>query len=79
MSTSCSASRFFSDDRKQDDDTTIEQRKSLIALLKEKVLTSSLIKLWEHTDGFTDQYRYASALYLLSHAGTECKVIYILY
>ena len=58
---------FLSDDRKQDAATTTAHRKRLISLLKNKqVLTTSLIKIWENTDGCAEQYRCASALYLMS-------------
>ena len=54
---------FLSDDIKQDADTTNTQSKHLIDLLKEqKVLTSTISKIWENTDGCADKYRCASAL-----------------
>ena len=41
--------------------------KQLISLLKDKqLLTTSLSTIWENTDGCAEQYRYASALYLMS-------------
>ena len=52
---------------KQDSATTTGNRKRLIELLKErKVLASSLSKIWGNTDGCAEQYRCASALYLMS-------------
>ena len=67
MSASCSVLIFFSDYSKQDSATTTSHNKHLIELLKErKVLTSSLSTIWENTDGFAEQYRCASALYLMS-------------
>ena len=58
---------FLSDHRKQDAATTTAHSKLLISLLKNKqVLTTSLSKIWENTDGCAEQYRCASALYLMS-------------
>ena len=43
---------FLYDDSKQDAATTTSHRKRLISLLKNKqVLTTSLSKIWENTDG----------------------------
>ena len=57
---------LFPDDSKQDASTTTAHRKSLIELLKEqKVLTSTLSKIWENTDGCAEQYICASALYFM--------------
>ena len=53
-------------DSKQDAGTTTAHSKLLISLLKnEKVLTTSLITIWENTDGCVEQYKCASALYLM--------------
>ena len=58
---------FLSDDSKQDAATTTAHSKRLISLLKNKqVLTTSLITIWENTDGCAEQYRCASALYFMS-------------
>ena len=58
---------FLSDASKQDAATTTAHSKQLISLLKnKKVLTKSLSTIWENTDGFSEQYRCASALYLMS-------------
>ena len=58
---------FLSDDSKQDVSTTAAHSKRLISLLKNKqVLTTSLSTTWENTDGCAEQYRCASALYLMS-------------
>ena len=58
---------FLSDDGKQYAINTTSHRKRLIELLTEqKVLTSTLITIWENTDGCADQYRCASELYLVS-------------
>ena len=58
---------FSSDDSKQDATTTTAHSKILISLLKnEKVLTTSLSKIWGKTDGCAEQYRCASALYIMS-------------
>ena len=57
---------FISDDRKQYYDTTTPYRKCFIKLLKEsKLLTSSLIKIWENNDGCVEQYICASEIYLM--------------
>ena len=54
---------FLSDYRKQDGATTTAHRKRLISLLKnKKVLTTSLSKIWENTDGCAKQYRCDSSL-----------------
>ena len=58
---------YLSDDSKQDAANTTAHSKLLISLLKNKqVLTKSLSKIWENTDGCAEQYRCASALYLMS-------------
>ena len=57
----------LSDDSKQDAATNTAHIERLIELLKEqKVLTSTLSTLWENTDGCAEQYRCASALYIMS-------------
>ena len=68
---------FLSDDSKQDSTTTTVHIKSLIELLKEKkVLTSTLITIWENTDNCADQYICASSLYLMS-VFSQCYSIII--
>ena len=58
---------FLSDDSKQDSATTTAHSKHLIRLLKErKVLASSLITIWQNTDGCAEKYICASTLYLMS-------------
>ena len=58
---------FLSDDSRQDAATTNAHRKRLISLHKnKKVLTTSLITIWENTDGCAEQYIFVSALYLMS-------------
>ena len=58
---------FLSDDSKQDAATTTAHSKLLISLLKNKeVLTTSLSTIWKNTYGCAEQYRCASALYLMS-------------
>ena len=58
---------FLPDDSKQDAATTTAHSKQLILLLKNKqVLTKSLSTTCENNDGCAEQYRCASALYLLS-------------
>ena len=68
MSTSCSISLFFlSEDSKNDSDTTTTHSKLLLSFINnKKVLTTSLSTIWENTDGCDEQYRCASALYLMS-------------
>ena len=44
----------LSDDIKQDAATTTAHSKCFISLLKEKVLTSALITIWENTHGCAD-------------------------
>ena len=54
---------FLSEDSKQDAATTTAHIKRLISLLKEKQLfTTSLSKIWENTDGCTEQYICSSEL-----------------
>ena len=67
---------FLSDDSKQDAATTTAHSKRLISLLKKKqVLTTSLSKIWENTDGCAEQYRCASALYLMSVMSQNYSII----
>ena len=54
---------FLSDDSKQGAATTTAHIKRLISLLKDKkLLTTSLIKILENTDGCAEQYICAYAL-----------------
>ena len=58
---------FLSADIKKDSTTTTSNKTNLIELLKEKyILTSSLSTIWVNTDGCSEQYIYASAIYLKS-------------
>ena len=67
MSTSCSISLFLSDESKWDAATTKAHSKRLISFFKDKkILTTSLSTIWDNTDGFAEQYRCASELYLTS-------------
>ena len=67
MSTSGSVSLFLSDNSKQGAATTTAHSNILISFLKDKqILTISLSTIWENTDGYSEQYRCASALYLMS-------------
>ena len=46
---------------------TTAHSKRFIALLKDKkVFTTALSTIWENTDGCSEQYRCASALYIMS-------------
>ena len=54
--------------------TTTAESKRLISLLK-KVLKKSLSTIWENTDGCAEQYRCASALYLMSVMSQTYSVI----
>ena len=48
----------------------------MISLLKDKnVLTTSLSKIWENTDGCAEKYRCASALYLMSLMSKTYSII----
>ena len=48
----------------------------MISLLKNKqVLTTSLSTIWENNDGFAEQYRCASALYLMSVMSQTYSII----
>ena len=68
---------FLSDNSKQDSATTTAHSKRLISLLKnQQVLTTSLITIWENTDGCAEQYICASALYLMS-VMSQCYSIII--
>ena len=42
---------------------------------EKKVLTTSLSTIWENTDGCAEQYRFASALYLMSVMSQTCSII----
>ena len=58
---------FLSDDSKQNSAATTSHSKHLIELIKGKnVLTASLSKIWENTDGCDEQYICDSALYRMS-------------
>ena len=65
MSTSCSVSFFFSDDRKQDDTNITTHSKRLIEIFK-CIFTSALSIICENTDGCAEQYRCVSSLYPMS-------------
>ena len=68
---------FFSGDSKQDAVTTTSHSKRVIELLKEqKLLLSTLSKIWENTDGCAEQYICSSALYLVSVL-SQCHSIII--
>ena len=67
---------FISNDSKQDAATTTAHSKQLISFLKKKqVLTTSLSTIWENTDGCAEQYRCASALYLMSVMSQTYSII----
>ena len=67
---------FLSDDSRQDASTNTAHSKRLILLLKnEQVLTTSLSTIWENTDGCAEQYRFASALYLMSVMSQTYSII----
>ena len=68
---------FLSDHRKLDSATTTTHSQHLISLLKDKKLMTTLFsKIWENTDGCAEQYRCASALYLMS-VMSQCYSIII--
>ena len=57
----------MSDDSMQDASTTISHRKRNIGLLKKhNTMSNTLITIWENTDGCTEKYICATALYLIS-------------
>ena len=67
---------FLSDDRKQDAATTTAHRKLLISLLKNKqVSTTSLSTIRENSNVCAEQYRCASALYLMSVMSQTYSII----
>ena len=67
---------FLSDDSKEDAATTTVHIKRLISLLNNKqVLTISLSTIWGKTDVCAEQYRCASALYLLSGISQTYSII----
>ena len=58
---------FLFDDYKQNGATTAARSKYIMVLLQNrKVLITKKSTIWENTDGCSEQYRYATALYLLS-------------
>ena len=58
---------FLSDDRKQDAANNTTHRNFFIEILKEqKLLMSTLSKIWENTYSCAEQYICASELYLMS-------------
>ena len=68
---------FLSDDSKHDAATTTAHRKRLIEfLIEKKVMTTSLVTIWGNTDDCVEQYRCASALYLMS-VMSQCYSIII--
>ena len=76
MSTACSISLFLSVDSKQDSASTTAHSKRLISFLNNKqVLTKALSTIWENTDGCAEQYRCASALYLMSVMSQTYSII----
>ena len=67
---------FLSDDSKQYAAATTAQSKRLSDLLKkQKVLTSTLGKIWENTDGYAEYYRCALTLYMMSVMSQYYSVI----
>ena len=58
---------FLSDDSKQNAASTTAHRKKIDFIAqRQKVMTTSLSTIWENTDRCAEQYRCASALYLMS-------------
>ena len=76
MSVSCSVSFFFSDDSKQDASTTTAYSNRVIELFKNQKKMSTLITIWENTDGCAEQYRCAIALYLMSVLSQRHSIIF---
>ena len=68
---------FLSDDIIQDAATTTAHSSCLIGLLKSQKLMSALGKIWENTDGCAEQYRCATALYLMTILSQRHSIIFI--
>ena len=67
---------FLSDDNKQDAATTTAHSKHLISFLNNKqILTKSFRKILKNTEGCAQQYRCASALYLMSVLSKTYSII----
>ena len=67
---------LLSDDIKQNSDTTTAYIKRLIAVIKDKkILTASLIAIWENNYSFAEQYICASVLYPMSVMSNYYSVI----
>ena len=67
---------FLSGNSKQDAVTTTAHSKRLMPLLKSKqLLTTSLSTIWENTYSCAEQYRCASALYLMSVMSQTYSII----
>ena len=67
---------FLSDDSKQDAATTTAHSKCFIELLKETNIEKSLSTIWEYSNGCAEQYRCASAQYLMS-VMSQCYLVII--
>ena len=68
---------FLSGNSKQDAATTTAHSKRFISLLKGKNVSTTLLStIWENSDGCAEQYRCASALYLMSVV-SQCYSIII--
>ena len=67
---------FFSGYRKQDADITAAMSKCIIETLKNrKVLFPGISNIWQNTDGFAEQYRCTTELYLLSMLSHTYNII----
>ena len=67
---------FLSDDSKQDAATTPAHSNRLILKKLEKTIMSSLSTMRENTDGCAEQYRYATALYIMSVLSQGHSIIF---
>ena len=56
----------MSDDSKHCADTTTSHSKRFIGLIREKSTDVKISTIWENTGGCAEQYRCASAIYLMS-------------
>ena len=67
---------FFSDEIKWYSATNIAHSKCIIELLNQcNIIPNTLSRIWGNTDSFSDHYRCATALYMLSILSQELSVI----
>ena len=67
---------FFSHDSKQNSATTAIHSKRIIELSQNRTLLFAYMSnIWENTDGYAEQYRFATALYLFSMLAHAYNII----